>query len=76
MDENLTVEVDAADLLWVLIEYGILAAVSEQDGLPQPPSMDAAVRLTEAIPEGSVDLPAEALPSVALADFIATSLGA
>ena len=76
-DPDLEVTVKASDLLWVLVEYGLLVAVTEADGLPLPPSMrhGAVDRLTEALPINGVDLPAEAAPSLILADIVATEGG-
>lgn len=74
--DNDTVTVSASDLLWVLTEFGLLCLIADkfQEGLGSPPSMEAAFRLTEALPE-SVDLPAEAGPSARIASLIAMEAG-
>lgn len=67
-NDTATVEVPVGDLLWVLIEYGLLVVASDH---PAPPSMEAALRLVEMVPEGSAHLPPEAEGSAALAGLIA-----
>lgn len=70
---DLEVTVSASDLLWLLMEFGILVAAAELQGIPVPPCMEhgAVDRLVDVLPIESVILPPEARLSAAIADIIA-----
>lgn len=70
MDENVetrTIEVNVADLLWVLSEYALMAVVLDKD----PPSNPVAERIAASLPF-DIHLPAEAQPSFTLLALMET----